>query len=74
MTEYIPISFALNLIYCVVAVIALMTVLRLFDKSLGIRFKEDIWQEIVGENNSAVAIYTGLRFLGCCVLLGCIIS
>jgi hypothetical protein len=74
MTEFTAYSFVLNLIYCLIAVAILMLVLRRFDRMLGIDFKKDIWREIEEENNSAMAQYVGLRFLGCCVLLGLIIS
>lgn len=74
MIEYSVYAFLANLAYCMIGVGALLVVLRVFDRMLGISFRKDIWNEIVGENNSAVAIYTGLRFVGCCILLGCIIS
>ena len=73
MAEFTIYSFGLNLFYCVVAVAVLLLLLRLFDRMLGIRFSE-VWHEIKSDNNIALALYHGLRFVGCCILLGCIIS
>lgn len=73
MTEFTLYSFALNLLYCFFAIVLLLLVLRLFDRSLGIKFKDN-WNELKDQNNVAVAVYLGMRFVGCCLLLGFIIS
>lgn len=66
-------AFGLNLAYCLVAIGLLITALRVFDRMLGYRFS-DMWKEITDENNAAMAVYLGLRFVGACILIGSILS
>ncbi len=73
MTEYAAATFFLNLLASVAAIGVLLAALRVFDWLLGVRFK-DVWQEICDENNAAVAQYLGLRFVGCCIVVGCVFS
>ena len=73
MTEFTLYTVVMNLIYGLMALLALFGVLRLFDKLIGIRFA-DMWKEITNDNNTAVAAYLGLRFIGCCLLIGLVIA
>lgn len=73
MTEYTLYAFALNLVYCAVAIGAVITALRIFDKLLGYDFAT-MWKEITDENNTAMAQYLGMRFLGCCWIVGSVFS
>ncbi len=73
MIEFVSNSLLLNLLYALLVVLLLFLLLRFFDHRMGITFK-DCWNEIVRDQNTAMAAYLGLRFVGCCILLGLIIS
>lgn len=73
MSDVVIMSTVLNLVFAVLAVVALVFLLRWFDKQAGVGFTE--WIEAVSnENPKALAIYYGLRFLGVCLLVGAIIQ
>lgn len=65
--EYATAAFLLNLIYFSLAVVVGWAVLRGLDALGGMTFSEN-FKEMRDDNNLAVAVYLGLRFVGVCYL------
>lgn len=65
--DYATAAFALNLIYFFLALFAGWAVLRGLDRLSGMTFSEN-FKEMRDDNNLAVAVYLGLRFVGVCYL------
>lgn len=66
MTEITLISFALNMMYLVVALFTVYGVLKVFDRLGGDDFNEN--KNIIEKEPLALGIYYGARFLGVCIL------
>jgi len=66
MTEITLISFALNMMYLVVALFVVWGMLRVFDRLGGGSFSEI--KQKMGEDSMSLAVYYGARFLGVCIL------
>ena len=60
-----------QLVMAVLAIIIVWFLLRLLDVSLGFRFRTWLQEN---NNDTAVGIYLGLRFLGACILVGLLFS
>ena len=60
-----------QLVMAVMAIIIVWFLLRLLDVSLGFRFRTWLQEN---NNDTAVGIYLGLRFLGACILVGLLFS
>jgi len=78
-------SFLLTMLRAVVALVLLWCLLRLVDRAVGFDFgqwligtsgsshDEDV-EKTGNENQTAVAMYLGARFVGACILFGLLFS
>jgi len=66
-------STALRIVTALLALWLLGTLLRRYDKRLGIEWKTDVWQRL-RTDPMALAVYFGARFVGCCLLLGAVLK
>jgi hypothetical protein len=73
MDEIIIISTLLKLFFGFVGLEIALLYLRRLDKRVGFEWKEKIVPALE-ENAVAGALYTGLRFLGLCLLIGNLLS
>jgi len=71
MNEVMITSGIYQLVMAVMAIIIVWFLLRLLDVSLGFRFRTWLQEN---NNDTAVGIYLGLRFLGACILVGLLFS
>jgi len=65
--DYAMTAFALNMVYFVLALAGGWLVLRGLDRLGGMTFSEN-FKEMRDDNNLALAVYLGLRFVGVCYL------
>ncbi|MGE0154818.1 MAG: transglycosylase SLT domain-containing protein [Reyranellaceae bacterium] len=66
-------SLLMNLIVILAAIAFAWILLRAFDKSLGISFRQDVWPKM-SKTGIGLAIYHGLRFFGVMLLIGLVLS
>lgn len=66
-------TFAEHILYVLVSLVLLVVILRFYDSQvLGVSF--NVWYSKIKTNPIACAIYTGLRFLAICVLIGLVLG
>jgi len=61
--------FYLNLFYTLVAVVMVFGVLRLLDKFLGVKFRDDMLP-IIKSDPLALSVFRGAWVIGACLLAG----
>lgn len=71
--EFLAATFVVRLLHAAIAIAVMVVLLRLFDRLLNIKFRE-VWNEIQKDNNVAMAVYMGLRFVGCALVVGFVLS
>ncbi|MCM0018442.1 MAG: hypothetical protein NBV67_00445 [Tagaea sp.] len=67
------VSTALRILTAMLALWLLGWVLRRYDLRLGIVWKESVWPTLSADAR-ALALYFGLRFVGCCLLIGAVLK
>lgn len=60
-----------QLVMAIIAILMVWLLLRLLDVALGFRFRDWLQEN---QNDTAIGIYLGLRFLGACILVGLLFS
>lgn len=66
-------TFVEQMLYVLVSLVVVVAILRFFDRQiLGVKFS--VWHNKIKTNATACAIYTGLRFLAVCVLVGLVLG
>lgn len=70
MFEMLALSMSNKIITAIIALIALRLTLKMFDRMSGLNFKG--W--IAKAETKDVAIYTGMRFIGACILFAYILG
>lgn len=67
------VSLARQVVAAGLGLLALMLMLRAFDRANGISFGRDVWRKL-DDSPSALALYFGLRFVGAALLMGSILG
>lgn len=65
--DFALIAFLKNVVYLIVTLGLLRYGLYWLDRSMGINFKEMVW-DVISKDSMALAVYHGLRFIGVCVV------
>lgn len=73
--DFAVVSFAIRLVYFVLALLAVVAFLRWLDWTLGVhgKFKSQVW-DVIAQNPLALALYHGARFYAVVYLAGQFLS
>lgn len=73
MDTFVLLAAGMKFGYALAAVLAIITLLKWFDRTNGVRFGRDILS-VIRNDPTATAHYFGARFIGVCILVGLVIA